>query len=400
MPHGSDTLLLELFAIFVWAKVFGEIFEQLSLPAVLGEILAGVLLGPYATGLVQPTETVSSVAEIGAIFLLFTVGLETSPHDLVRVGRQSVRVALAGVAVPFLLGYVYLKMRGEPQHEAVFVAAAMVATSVGITARVLSDMQVLNTRVAKIILGAAVFDDILGMIILAVVAGMVSGGGIKWIHLSVVTIEALGFAIFMIYFGPRLVRRIRPGLERMYTHDAPLILALAICLGLSVAATKIGMAAIIGAFFAGMVFADYAPEWRLLPRVQGITEFLTPYFFFLMGARLNIQMFTMKVMVAAIVISVLAVLSKVIGCGLPVLREGWTTFLRVGIGMTPRGEVALIVALIGLQTNMISQSAYAIVIFMTAVTTIMAPPLLRFLFRDEIPVPEPAELEVERVQGP
>jgi Na+:H+ antiporter len=397
--QGTDTLLLELFAIFVWAKVFGEIFEQLSLPAVLGEILAGVVLGPYATGLVQPTATVSSIAEIGAVFLLFSVGLETSPNDLIRVGRESVRVAVAGVVLPFVLGYVYMRLRGEAQSEAIFVAAAMVATSVGITARVMADMHVLGTRVAKIILGAAVFDDILGMIILAIVAGVATGGSVHWLHLGVVSAEAVGFAIFMIYYGPRVVNRIRPGIQRMSTHDAPLILALAICLGLSVAATKIGMAAIIGAFFAGLIFADYAPEWKLRARVQGIVEFLTPYFFFVMGSRLNIQTLTYKLAVAAVVITLLAVVSKVIGCGLPVLHEGLPTFLRVGVGMTPRGEVALIVALIGLQTNMISQSAYAIVLFMTATTTLLAPPVFRMLFKNEVPEPEP-ELEEERVQGP
>jgi Kef-type K+ transport system membrane component KefB len=401
MPTGTDTLLLELFAIFVWAKVFAEVFEQLSLPAVLGEILAGVVLGPYATGLVAPTETVASIAEIGAIFLLFTVGLETRPQELIRVGRKSLRVALAGVVAPFVLGFLYMASRGQPTHESIFVAAAMVATSVGITARVLSDLHVVGTRVAKIVLGAAVFDDILGMIILAVVAGLATGGRIRWWHLGVLSVEAIGFALFMIYYGPRLVRRIRPGVERMSTQDAPLILALAICLGLSVAATKIGMAAIIGAFFAGLVFADYSPEWNLQPRAHAINEFLAPYFFFTMGARLNIQIFNRQIVVAAVIITLLAIVSKVVACGLPVIREGLLTALRVGVGMTPRGEVALIVALIGLQMKMISQSAYAIVIFMTAATTVLAPPLLGILFRGEIPEEETAaELETERVHGP
>src|SRR5512146_2342864 len=155
------------------------------------------------------------MAEIGAIFLLFTVGLETRPQDLIRVGRQSLRVALAGILAPFVLGFFYLKLRGEPSHEATFVAAAMVATSVGITARVLSDLRVLNTRVSRIILGAAVFDDILGMILLAVVMGMVSTGSIKWVHIGVVSLEAIGFAVFLIFLGPRLVQRMRPGLKRM-----------------------------------------------------------------------------------------------------------------------------------------------------------------------------------------
>jgi Kef-type K+ transport system membrane component KefB len=274
----------------------------------------------------------------------------------------------------------------------------MVATSVGITARVMADMQVLGSRTAKIILGAAVFDDILGMILLAVVGGIVSTGGIRWVHLGVLTVEAIGFAVFMIFYGPKLVRRMRPGVERLTMHDAPLILALAICLGLSVAATKIGMAAIIGAFFAGLIFADYSPEWNLQPRAHAINEFLAPFFFFTMGSRLDLHVFTPNVIVSAIVISVLAVLSKIIGCGLPVIREGWLTFLRVGVGMTPRGEVALIVAAIGLQMNMISQSAYAIVIFMTAVTTMLAPPLLRVLFKIELPQFQPAPAQVEEAE--
>jgi Kef-type K+ transport system membrane component KefB len=397
MPHGTDIFLLELFAIFVWAKVFGEIFEQMSLPGVLGEILAGVVLGPHATGLVSPTETVGSIAEIGAIFLLFTVGLETRPSDLIRVGKQALNVALAGVAVPFILGFTYLAAKGEPRHEAVFVAAAMVATSVGITARVMSDMHVLHTRVARIILGAAVFDDILGMVLLTIVTGLAVGEHFQWLHIGVLVAEALGFAIFMIYYGPRIVRRMQPGLQRMSTHDAPLVLALAICLGLSVAATKIGMAAIIGAFFAGLVFADYDPEWRLSPRAHGINEFLAPFFFFVMGSRLDVSLFTGKVLVTAVIISILALISKVVGCGLPVYRQGWREALQVGVGMTPRGEVALIVALIGLQMNVISQQAYAVVIFMTAVTTIVAPLALRYLFRESgTVVPSEVEEEVSR----
>jgi Kef-type K+ transport system membrane component KefB len=396
MSHGTDTLLLQLFTIFVCAKICGEIFERLAFPAVLGEILAGVMLGPYAANIIVPSDTIISLAEIGAVFLLFTVGLETSPHDLIRIGRRSLNVAIAGIVLPFCCGLLYLKLRGEATHEAVFVAAAMVATSVGITARVLQNLGVLKNRAAQIILGAAVFDDILGMVLLAVVVSISSGTGVHWVHLGVVIVEALGFAVFMIYFGPGVVGRMRPGLQRLSTRDAPLMLALATCLLLSVAATKIGMAAIIGAFFAGLIFADYSPEWRLRPRVNGINEFLAPFFFFTMGARLDIHVFKGGVFVVAVIISVLAVVSKVIGCGLPMLRDGYREALKVGVGMTPRGEVALIVALIGLQMNMVSQRAYAIVIFMTAVTTLIPPPLLRYLFRDETPSPTdivPAEEE-------
>jgi Kef-type K+ transport system membrane component KefB len=247
---------------------------------------------------------------------------------------------------------------------------------------VLEDLGVTQTRPAKIILGAAIFDDILGMVLLAVVVGLVSSSGIAWIQLSVLLVEAVGFALIMIFFAPRLINRMRPGLERMETHNAPLVLALAICLALSVAAEKIGMAAIIGAFFAGLAFAEYAPEWGLMPRVAGINEFLAPFFFFIMGAKLNLSVLDRSVLISAAVISVLAIISKLVGCGLPVLREGWETAAKVGVGMTPRGEVGLIVALIGLQMRVISEAAYAIVVFMTAVTTLFAPITLRFLYRN------------------
>ncbi len=385
MSNGTDTLLLQLFTIFVWAKVFGEVFERLMMPAVLGEILAGIVLGPYAARIIDPSPSIVSIAEIGAIFLLFTVGLETSPSDLIRLGRTSMNVALAGIMLPFATGFAFMKITGETTHESAFVAAAMVATSVGITARVLQDLGVLRSRAAQIILGAAVFDDILGMVLLAVVVSMASGTGIRWLHLGVVLAEAVGFAAFMIYVGPNVVRRMKPGLQRLSTHDAPLVLALSICMLLSVAATKIGMAAIIGAFFAGLIFSDYSPEWNLKPRVHGIVEFLSPFFFFTMGARLNLHVFSKDVILVALVISLLALITKVVGCGAAVLHEGWRCAMKVGVGMTPRGEVALIVALIGLQMNMVSQRAYAIVIFMTGITTLVPPPLLRYLFRDEIP---------------
>jgi Kef-type K+ transport system membrane component KefB len=187
----------------------------------------------------------------------------------------------------------------------------------------------------------------------------------------------------MIYVAPRVVDRLEPGIEQMQTQDAPLVLALALCLGLSVAATRIGMAAIIGAFFAGLAFADFSPRWNLEPRAQAINQFLSPFFFFTMGSRLDLSVFTKPVVLLALILSAIAVISKIVGCALPLYREGWRAMLQVGVGMTPRGEVALIVALIGLQMNMISQRAYALVIVMTAVTTLLPPPFLRILFRPD-----------------
>jgi Kef-type K+ transport system membrane component KefB len=198
------------------------------------------------------------ITEIGAIFVLFHAGLEVSPPDLIRVGRKALLVAALGIVVPFALGFGYMHWRGDIATESIFVGAAMVATSVGITARVLGDLGVLASRTAKIILGAAVFDDILGMLLLALIEGLAQGGAVQWVRLGILAGEAIVFALFMIFLGPRIVTRIRPGMARLSTHNAPLITALAVCLGLSYASAKIGMAAIIGAFFAGMIFAEYS----------------------------------------------------------------------------------------------------------------------------------------------
>lgn len=383
MPHGPEQLVLELFAIFVSAKVVGELFERFHLPSVVGEICAGVVLGPYALRWIQPSDTVYSIAEIGAIFVLFSAGLETSACDLIRVGGKAIQVAVAGIVVPFFLGFAYMKLRGDASIEAIFVGAAMVATSVGITARVLGNLHVLSTQTAKIIMGAAVFDDILGMLLLAVVAGL-SAGTLHWLHLSVLFVEAFAFALFMIFVAPRIVKRIEPGVGRLSTENAPLIVALSLCLFLSWLSAKIGMAAIIGAFFSGLVFADCAPGWNLLPRVSGLTEFLSTYFFFAIGSRLDVKLFSGNLLIDAGIVSLLAIISKVIGCGLPLLGQRWREIFQVGVGMMPRGEVALIVALVGLQSGIVLQSTYAIVVFMTAVTTLLAPPLLRYLFRGEV----------------
>lgn len=399
MPHGTDSLLLQMFTIFVWAKVFGELFERLRLPAVLGEILAGVVLGPYATRFVLPGDTIYSIAEIGAVFLLFTVGLETSPSDFIRVGKLSLRVAAFGIILSFAAGFLFLRWHHEATHEASFVAAAMVATSVGVTARVLRDLHAHKLRTAQIILGAAVFDDILGMLLLGILVSTVrGGGGVEWMHLGLVAAEAAAFAVFMIFVAPKVVNRLEPGIQQMQTKDAPLVLALALCLGLSVAASYIGMAAIIGAFFAGLAFADYSPRWNLEPRAQAINQFLAPFFFFTMGSRLDLSVFSRSVLLLAFSLSLLAIAAKIVGCALPLWSEGWRSMLQVGVGMTPRGEVSLIVALIGLQMNMISQRAYALIIVMTAVTILLPPPFLKMLFVPGKTPPAAAGEESDEVQ--
>jgi len=382
MDH-SGKLLLEVFLMFGAGKLLAEVCERLRQPAVVGELLAGVLVGPALLALVRPSELSRGLAEIGAIFLLFTVGLETRPRSLLRVGGTASLVAGLGVGIPFALGFVYMKATGQPLVESFFLGAAMVATSVGITARVLKEAGALATRVAQVILAAAVLDDILGMIVLAVVTSL-SAGRINYLQLAIVAAEGLGFTAFMVFFGSRLVGRLQPAVAQLKTGNPAFVLSVVLCLGLSLASVYIGMAAIIGAFLAGLALADHSEAWGLEEKVHPIYEFLGTFFFVFLGTQLNLRVIFepgLGWMLAAV--TVLAILSKLVGCGLGAFRLGWKDAIRVGVGMVPRGEVGLIVAAAGLSMHMISDRVYGVVLLMSMLTTLFAPPVLRLLLARE-----------------
>jgi Kef-type K+ transport system membrane component KefB len=388
MDH-SGRFLLELFLMFAGGKVLAEVFERLRQPPVVGEILAGVLLGPSLLSLIHVSEMNLGIAEIGAIFLLFTVGLDTRPSELLEVGWIATLVAMLGVVVPFVLGFVYMKVVDHSMVEAIFVGAAMVATSVGITARVLADMGALSTRIARVILGAAVLDDILGMIVLAVVSSL-SEGKVNYVSLGIVTAEAVGFSLIIIFFGSRIVGRFQPTVARLRARNSAFFLSLLLCLGLSLASMYIGMAAIIGAFLAGLALADHSPQYRLRENAHPIMEFLAPFFFVLLGAQVNVRtMADPKILWTAGIICVLAIISKLVGCGLGAISLGPKDAMRIGVGMVPRGEVGLIVAAVGLNLHTIPDSIYTVVVIMSIVTTLFAPPVLRVI----LPRPGPPAVE-------
>jgi len=328
---------------------------------------------------VHPGELTVGLAEIGAIFLLFTVGLETRPRDLLEVGGTASLVAVLGVLLPLAMGFFYMRAVDHTIVESIFVGAAMVATSVGITARVLADAGVLSTRLARVILGAAVIDDILGMIVLAVVSSL-SAGHINYLSLAIVAGEAVGFSLLVIFFGSRVVGRFQPAVARLRARNAAFALSVILCLGLSLASVYIGMAAIIGAFLAGLALADHSEQYRLRENARPIMEFLAPFFFVLLGAQVNLKAIGQPGLLGMIaMVCLLAILSKLIGCGLGALSLGFRDALRVGVGMVPRGEVGLIVAGVGLRLHTISDAVYSVVLAMSIVTTLFAPPVLRFL---------------------
>ncbi len=380
MEH-STRILFELFLMFAAAKVMGEIFERLHQPAVIAEILAGVLLGPYVLRIVTPSELTSGIAEIGVILLLFTVGQETKPSELLRVGGTATLVAVLGVVFPLAGGFFYMRWAGHSTLESMFTGVALVATSVGITARVMADMHILNTRVAGVILGAAVVDDVLGMILLAIM-NSVSTGRINYLSLGLIVVEAVVFTLVIVFWGSRVVGHMKPRIDALRSRNPAFIISLLFCLGLSVAASYIGMAAIIGAFLAGLAIADHREAWGLEEKTQALNEFLVPFFFVVMGAQINLNTFLdRRIIITALGVSVIAILTKLVGCGLGSLKMGMRNALRVGVGMVPRGEVGIIVALVGLRSHIISDAVYSVVIVMTVVTTLLSPPILRALLK-------------------
>ncbi|MFQ6003414.1 MAG: cation:proton antiporter [Candidatus Zixiibacteriota bacterium] len=374
-------ILFDLLLMFASAKIMGELFERIKQPAVIGEILAGILLGPFIFGLIDPArveifKVYQVLAEVGVIILLFTIGLHTKVDEMMKVGATSLVVAILGVILPFFFGYLYTLTAEHTTVEAMFIGAAMVATSVGITARVLADLGVLDTGVARIILGAAVIDDILGLLVLAVVTGA-GKGAISYVTIGLITLEAIGFVIFLMIIGKRVIPLVAPKLDFFKSRNAPFALAVLFCLGLSAVASFIHLAAIVGAFMAGMVLAELDIQFKLSLKFESLYDFLVPFFFVVMGTQVDLSVFTkINLIQAAIILTIFAILGKLIGCGLGGITLGLKEASLVGVGMVPRGEVGMIVASIGLGMGVISSDLYSIVIFMVIVTTLLTPPVL------------------------
>lgn len=382
--EAQDKVLLTLFIMLASAKLMAELFERLRQPAVVGEILAGVLIGPSVFGWVAPTDITGTLAEIGVIFLLFTVGLETRPASIFRVGKRALIVAVLGVVTPFLAGWLLMKAWGGSGLESMFLGTAMVATSVGITARVLSGMGKLNALTSRIILGAAVIDDILGLMILAV-ASSLAIGTVNYLSIIATAVLAIGFTAFVVLVGAPVVKRVAPKIENLRGNEALFVGALLLCLGISVTATYIGVAAIVGAFLAGMAFAEVAEERPTMHKqMSGVTEFLVPFFLVNIGMQLKLGIFRDPSVVAfAVLVTLIAIITKLVGCGAGAWGLGWRRVGQVGMGMVPRGEVGIVVAQIGIAMAVISDSLYGVVLTMAVATTLIAPPFLRVLFTSE-----------------
>jgi len=388
MPLGlaasvdHSAVILSLFVMLAAAKIMAEVFERLRQPAVVGEILAGIVIGPSLLGWVAPSELITILAEFGVIFLLFTVGLETKPKDIFQVGPRAVMVAVLGVVLPFVAGFFIAMAWDGSTVEAMFIGAALVATSVGITARVLGSMGLLDLPTSRIILGAAVIDDILGLIILSLVSSVSQQGTVSYTGLAKTAGAAILFTGFVALIGSRVLTRLAPRIERLKVSTPFFNIGLILCLGLSLASIYVGVAAIIGAFLAGMALAEATEDNHKMHRLtSGVTEFLVPFFLVNIGMQLDISVFRdLGVVALAVIVTAAAVATKFIGCGLGAWGMTRREMAQVGIGMVPRGEVGIVVAQIGIGLGVISGHFFAAVLFMAVATTLIAPPFIKLLF--------------------
>ena len=378
----AGNLLFYFFIIFSSAKVLGEICVRLRMPPIIGELMAGVLLGNYVLGVIDNSNHVlMSFAEIGVVFLMFHVGLEIRVKDLFAVGRTAILVGILGVIFPLVMGLVSVLLVGYEFVESLFIATAILATSVGISVKVLKDLGLIKHKVAYIVLGAAVLDDIFALIVLALVKGL-ARGEFQIVEFSLLVMESIAFVGFLMWWGPKLAASSRRWIERLNIPEGPFVLSVILCLGLAELADVIGLAAIIGSFMAGIVIDELAGVYDLENKVKYVNEFFLPFFFVMMGAHLDPSAFLKpRLLFLILLVTAVAVLSKMIGAALACWKNDWKTRIQIGVCMVPRGEVGIIVGLVGLSLHTITQEIYTIVLGMSLLTTLITPPLIILAFK-------------------
>ena len=398
--HHASAILLTLFVIFVAAQIGAEIAQRLKLPGVVGEIAAGCIVGPSVLGWVQLDQIadgtpLSVIAEIGVVLLLFSVGLETRLDDLKKVGKSALLVGVLGVIIPFAAGALWAHGEGYEWAKSMFVAAAFVATSAGITARVLQELGVLQRMESRVILGAAVIDDILAMLLLGVVVSMQGGGELNIKSLLLTLGSAVGFIAVIGWGGSKVMRRNSAWLDKPLSPWSALNIVLALCLGLAFVSTEFGLAAIIGAFLAGMIASETRQREELEHQVGPLLALLTPFFFVITGAKINLaELASAHALWLLLVVTLIAIASKLLGGYLGARSLGNRGALIVGFGMVPRGEVGVVIASLGLAAGVFTEQIYAVIVAMSLLTAMVTPPILAVLLKRA-----PAEAADEAVSG-
>jgi len=373
----SFDVFLGLFVLFVAAKAGEEIARRLGQPAVVGELLGGVVVGPYALGWAQLTEPAAVFSEVGVVILLFAVGLEVRIDDLLAVGKPALLTAVIGMFLPIAGGYLLGVAIGEAPESAIYIGLALAATSIGITSRVLSELGILDRTFARVILGAAVIDDILVLVAIGLVEGLTTG------NTSSSALSIIVPAVGLLALGFFAARRAR-GLKReVFTWplfaETPLVPAFIVMFGMALVAAYIGLAAIIGAFIAGLVIAETEAREEIEHEIRPLGSVFTPFFFAFTGAQLDLRTLTDPAVLAFVVILVLiGVITKAAGGLIGAWSIGRWGATAVGFGMVPRGEVGIVVANLGLAAGLLTTTTFSAVLVAVIGTTIVAPYLLAF----------------------
>jgi len=400
--HTTARFLLILIAILMAGKLGGELAERIAQPAVLGELIAGVIVGGSVLGIV-PTgtgdpmaESVHLLAEIGVVVLLFEVGLETDVKEMFRVGPAASMVALVGVAAPFLVGAGYWllvnpSLGAHPPGVslakiAVFVGATLTATSVGITARVLTDLDQMHSREARTIIGAAVIDDVLGLVMLALVVGLAAGTSVTIGAVAWTLTKAVGFLVVAVVIGNFVGPHLFDFVDRLRVRGILLVSAFCFALLLAALADLSDSAMIIGSFAAGIILSSTNQFDLVEERIEPVADIFTPIFFVSVGAAVDVRLilpwtheFNTGVLVIGGVLTLIAILGKIVsGWAVPWVK---LNRLAVGVGMIPRGEVGLIFADIGRRGGLLSDAVFSAILIMVMVSTFITPPLLKLIFQ-------------------
>ena len=386
------SLLLALIAIFVAAKLFGELAERIGQPAVLGELVGGVLVGVSGLHIVDPHDvTIHLLSELGVILLLFLIGLETDLKKLMTVGGSATAVAVVGVVLPLAGGFALGRLLGFSVLVSVFLGASLTATSVGITARVLSDLGHLQDDESQVILGAAVVDDIIGLVLLTLVGTLAAGGALTVLGVGKIVLVAFGFVLLAIVIGSRLAPMLIRAIDRIEMRRGLFFAAIVFAFLLAWLAQQVGSAIIIGSFAAGLVLARTHRGREIEREVHDVAQFFIPIFFVVVGAAIDLRSInplhaeSRHFLWIGLALTAVGIVGKV-AAGFVVWRKGLNRTV-IGVGMIPRGEVGLIFATIGLSSKLLSPGLYSSVALMVILTTFITPPLLRRLLVQKPPDP-------------
>ena len=373
------------------------IVTRFGQPLVIAEIIIGILIGPSILGIITNIDLISQFAQLGAIFLLFAIGLECNLNEIYT--KKSLIIASFGVIVPWIAGFIFGMWIGQGVVVSVFIGAIIVATSVAVTAEILVEMGQLDKPVGKAIIGAAVVDDILGMIVLTMSLG-VSSNSISVLPIIMLVVAAGLFIIVGAYIGSKYLGRIILFIEKQTTkvEYSSFIFALAVMFLYAFIAERIGMSAIIGAFVAGTMFSSVKIKKELQDGAKILTTVFAPIFFISIGLMVNFRILAghelYVFMVFGLIFTIIAMVTKIIGCGIPAKAMGMSNreSLIVGYGMSPRCEVALIIAMLGLTAGIIGQNIYFMAVFMAILTTVLTPPFLKVLLKEQRKMTKKGEL--------